>query len=382
MFTRFVLPFLAAAGLSLAVYTVIQARQLPPPSRPIIPPPTQPKGVSTIAGAGIVEAYYENIPIGVNVPGVVVEVYVKKGDRVSEGAPLFRVDDRELQAQLKIREAELASAVAQYHKLKAAPRPEDVPPAEAAVEEARAHLNDTEAAMARTERLYNRQMAPASDYDRDRFAFYAAKATLARSIAELERIKRGTWQEDLDVSQASIDMAKSQLEALRINIERLTVRAPADGEILQRNVRVGQFAALAWKEPMIVFGDIHRLRVRVDIDESDLPFFERNAEAIATLKGRPQIQFPLNYSYVEPYVIPKQSLTGSNSERVDTRVLQVVYDLPDERPVDVYVGQQMDVYLRAAKPPEGLSLDWGGRIDPFKAERKADPEKPARKAKP
>ena len=130
-----------------------------------------------------------------------------------------------------------------------------------------------------------------------------------------------------------------------------------DGEILQLNVRVGQFAALTWKEPMIVLGDVNHLHVRVDIDENDLPYFEKGTRAIATLKGRPNVRFPLEFVYVEPYVIPKQSLTGSNSERVDTRVLQVVYALPDKRPIDVYVGQQMDVYLKAAKVPQGLSLD-------------------------
>ena len=121
-----------------------------------------------------------------------------------------------------------------------------------------------------------------------------------------------------------------------------------DGEILQLNVRLGQFAAMTWKEPMIVLGDINRLHVRVDIDENDLPYFSQGAEAVATLKGRPQVRFALKFVYVEPYVIPKQSLTGYNSERVDTRVLQVIYALPEERPVDVYVGQQMDVYLKAA----------------------------------
>lgn len=371
MMTRYLLPLSAIVGLTLAIYTVVQARQSAPASRPTVEPPARPSVVRSLAGAGIVEARRENIPIGVNVPGVVTRVSVKKGDHVTKGAELFRVDDRDLLAQLKVREAELASFKAQWHKLKAAPRPEDIPPAEAAVEEARARVNDAEAATGRTERLYSRQMAAASDYDKDRYAYAAAKAALHRSEAELLRIKRGTWQEDLDVAQAAVELAESQIENIKINLERLTVTAPTDGQVLQLNVRPGQYAAMTWKEPMIVLGDVQTLHVRVDIDENDLPWFEKNARAIATLKGRPGIRFPLTFQYVEPYVVPKQSLTGYNSERVDTRVLQVVYSLPDDRPVDVYVGQQMDVYLQAAKEPKDLSLDFGAPLgDPFKDEAK------------
>jgi multidrug resistance efflux pump len=357
MFTKYVLPLLAVAGVTFAVYTVVQARVTPPPSQPLITPPTRPSRVQTIAGAGLIEARQENIPIGVNIPGVVVQVFVKKGDRVKAGAPLFRIDDRDYKAQLVVRQAELVSAQAQLHKLEAAPRPEDVPPAEAALEAARAKLLDAEARYHRSEKLHERQMIAPSDYDIDHFTFLSSKAAVAQSEADLKRIKAGSWKEDVAIARAAVQMAESQVENIKINLDRLTVRAPIDGKVLQLNVRLGQYAALAWREPMIVLGDVDHLHVRVDIDENDLPYFERESEAVATLKGRPQVRFPLTFRYVEPYVIPKQSLTGSNSERVDTRVLQVVYELPDDSPVPLYVGQQMDVYLKAAAAPKGVSLE-------------------------
>jgi multidrug resistance efflux pump len=360
MVAKYVLPVLAVVGVVFSVYTVIQAQQVPPPARPIVEPPTRPDQPRMIAGSGLVEARRENIPIGVNVPGVVTEVFVKKGEKVRAGAPLFRTDDREFKAQLEVRQAELISAQAQLHKLLSAPRPEDIPPAKAAAEEAEARMNDAEAAMARTQRLFDRNAIPASDFDKDRYAYLAAKATHAKAKAELERVLAGTWKEDIDVARAAVRLAQSQVDAIKTSLERLIVRAPMDGEILQLNVRLGQYAAFAWREPMIVLGDIHRLHVRVDIDENDLPYFSRGAEAVATLKGRPQVRFPLGFVYVEPYVIPKQSLTGYNSERVDTRVLQVIYELPEDRPVDVYVGQQMDVYLKASPAEAAGCLEIGG----------------------
>ena len=65
------------------------------------------------------------------------------------------------------------------------------------------------------------------------------------------------------------------------------------------------------------------------------------------MRGDPRQEFRLSFVRVEPYVIPKKSLTGDNTERVDTRVLQVIYALETkDRPV--YVGQQMDVFIEAA----------------------------------
>src|SRR5215218_5304371 len=237
MINRYVLPLLAIAGVVFAVYTVVEARQAPPSSAPVISPPLRPSSkVKVIAGAGLIEAQKENIPIGTNVPGVVWEIFVKKGDLVKAGDPLFRIDDRDLKAQLRAREADLTAARAQYHKLKAAPRAEDVPPARAAVEEAKAKLADAEAAMGRTEKLFNRQMIAASDFDKDRFNFYAARATSARARADLEKILAGTWKEDLDVSEAAVLQAQSQVDNIKTNLDRLTVRALADGQVLQLNV--------------------------------------------------------------------------------------------------------------------------------------------------
>jgi multidrug resistance efflux pump len=380
MFTKYVLPALAVAGVVFSVYTVLQARQVPPPARPIVEPPSRPDRVTMIAGSGLVEARRENIPIGVNIPGVVTDVFVKKGERVPAGAPLFRTDDRDYQAQLKVKQAELDAARARLHKLEMAPRPEDVPPSRAAVEEAEARMNDAEAAMARTQRLFSRNAIPASDFDKDRYAFLAAKATFARAKAELERVLAGSWKEDIAVARAEVQLSQSQVDSIKTSLERLVVRAPMDGEVLQLNVRLGQYAAFAWREPMVVLGDIHRLHVRVDIDENDLPYFSTGSEAVATLKGRPRVRFPLKFVYVEPYVIPKQSLTGYNSERVDTRVLQVIYELPVDRPVDVYVGQQMDVYLKAIAAPKSGEFDIGGLDAQLPFEEKPPGRLPAKPA--
>ena len=288
--------------------------------------------------------------------GRVLEVYVdgrpgfdpphkKVGDPVRKGEPLFRIDDRDLLSEMKVRESALLAAEAQLHRLEQMPRPEDLPPAIAAVEEARARLLDSEAAYNRDLNLFQKKMLAAADFDKDRYTMQAARATLAKAEADLAKLKAGAWKEDIDVQRAAVEQARSQVENIKIMLDRLVVRAPVDGEILQVNVRPGQFAALAWKEPMIVLGEVNRLHVRVDIDENDLYRFREGVPAWANIKGQQKPRFPLEFVRIEPYVIPKKSLTGDNTERVDTRALQVLYALPDQPPAKVYVGQQMEVFL-------------------------------------
>ena len=378
---KFFLPLIALSGFGFAVYSVVKAREIPPASRPLITPPTQKVFKKTIAGAGIVEARLENIPVGSPVPGVVFEVFVKVKDRVVKGQPLFRIDDRDLRAELQVREASLSSAIASARRLEVAPNSGDIASYEAAVGEAKAKMNDAEAASGRSERLFQKQMLPATDYDKDRYAFAGAKATYAKALADLNRLKV-TWEADKFVSKCSVAMAESQVASTKINLDRLIVKALADGEILQMNVRPGQFAGAMWNTALVVIGDSKRLHVRVDIDENDVPLFNPKARAVATLKGRPGVPFEnLSVFKVEPYIIPKKSLTGDNSERVDTRVLQVVYVLPENCPIPLYIGQQMDAYIEATEP-EGIALDTDlRRISPFEV-KKPDPSPIAPEAKP
>ncbi len=356
MMRRYLLITLAVAGLIFSIYTVVRARRVPPAAEPVVSPPTVPRGLRAIAGAGLVEAKWENIPLGTLVAGVVTGVNVKRGDMVKQGDVLFRLDDRDLKAQLLVAEANLAAAVAQHERLKAAPQQGDIPTSEAAVAEAQARYLDSEVTYRRSETLFTRNAEAAQDRDHDRYAYLANKATLARMEADLKRLKL-TWEKDKEVYGAAVMQARSQVESTKINLDRLIVRALVDGEVLQVHVRLGQYAGVVWNEPLIVLGNIRELHVRVDIDEQDLPYFTTAAPAVATLKGRPQVRFPLTYFDTEPYVIPKQSLTGSNTERVDTRVLQVIYALPEKTSIPLYIGQQMDVYIEAATAPAGIVLD-------------------------
>jgi multidrug resistance efflux pump len=197
------------------------------------------------------------------------------------------------------------------------------------------------------------------DVVKRRFAVAAAGRALERWEAELAEVEAGAWAPDLQVAEAELGLAQADLGRSETELDRLTVRAPAAATVLQLNIRPGEFAQAGpagAAGPLVLLGDTSVLHVRVDIDEGDAPLFRPGAKAVASVKGRPDIRVPLAFVRVDPFVVPKRSLTGLASERVDTRVLQVIYAIEGTPPVPLYVGQQVDAFIEAAEAPaEGKS---------------------------
>jgi HlyD family secretion protein len=342
---------LPAVALILIVFSVNQV-SLSQKTLPKLPPPIEPARnpfPNTVAGAGMVEPETENILIGAPSAGVVVEVMTKVGQKVSEGDPLFRLDDRPLKATLISRKASVASAEAELTRLENEPRPEKLLMIEAQLSETQAKLADLRDQWNRTKKLYNQKVATEEDMVAREQNYRAAEAAVRRVKAEMEMTKAGAWKYDKMVAAAALEQARAEVKQIEIDLDRLVVRALVDGEVLQVNVRPGEFVGAPANQPLVVLGNVRQLHVRVDIDEYDIPRFNAHAAARATLKGQPEIWFPLKFVRIEPYVVPKKSLTGDNTERVDTRVLQVIYAI-DAQGTQLYVGQQLDAFIDAGKP--------------------------------
>lgn len=305
---KYTLPILAAAGFLFAAYSVVSSNK-PVPVAPAVAPPASAPFKSFIAGAGIVEPKSQNIAIGTPLSGIVKTVAVKVGDKVKAGAPLFYLDDRDTRAELAVRLADLAKA-------------------RAGVGEAQATLKDTQS------------LSNLAESVTDRRAISSEELLRRRNAAAIDTAK-------LDSAKALVQQAEAALATAQTTLARLTVQAPVDGEVLQVNIRPGEFAqAGALNTPLMVLGNMDLLHVRVDIDENDAWRFDKNSKAVAYLRGNRNFKTDLMPAYVEPYVVPKKSLTGDSTEQVDTRVLQALYSF-DRSQLPVYVGQQMDVFIEA-----------------------------------
>jgi HlyD family secretion protein len=348
MIRKYFLPIAAFGGVIFAVYVVVMGNRPVPAASPVAQPSEAPF-TSYVSGAGMVEASTENIAIGTIVPGIVVEVCVRPGSPVKAGDPLFRIDDRDVRAELGVRQAALDLAKGRLVRLESMPRPEDLPAVEARVLEAEGSLEDQRSQLAMYESVTDKRAVSQDELNRRRFAVRIAEARLKEAQAQLALLKAGTWKPDLEIARAEVTSTEAQVQATKTNLDRLTVRAPVDGDVLQVKIRVGEYAPTGvLATPLVLLGKIALLHVRVDVDENDAWRIRPDTRAIAYVRGNRDLKTTLKFVRIEPYVIPKKSLTGDSVERVDTRVLQVLYSF-DRDALPVYVGQQMDVFIEA--PP-------------------------------
>lgn len=347
MIRTFIVPILAIIGMLVAAYTVVQGAKPPPAMAPVVDPPTPPYA-SFVAASGLIEASSQNIAVGSPVGAVVTAVDAQVGAEIKAGDPLFHLEAAQQRADLAVKEAALAIAQRQLDKLRAGTRPEEIPPARARVAESEAVLADMQAQLSKWTALNDPRAVSEDDLSRRRYAVMTAQARLEAAKADLSLLEAGTWSPDLLVAESQVLRAESEVQQARVEIDRRTVKSPIDGKVLQANIRAGEFAAAgATPTPLMLVGTVDPLHVRADVDEHEAWRVKAGSRARAFIKGNKDIAFPLVFVRFEPYVLPKKSLTGDSQERVDTRVLQVIFSFnPADLPV--FVGQQVDVYIESA----------------------------------
>lgn len=321
-FSRQIIPVIALIGLIVAafyIFTQLPNRQIEEPEQEPPKATGELADAARVAGVGLVEPASEVIDIGSALSGLVTDVLVQPGDRVERGQPLFVVDDRAVRANLR--------------------------EAEAAIREARAAIGEAETAR-RTAReqlaLYEGLSDPAA-VSRSEVIRVEGEAAAANSRLELAR--------------ARLAQAQARASTARTELGRLTVRAPIAGEILAVNIRPGEFVATQGggnATPFMQMGETNPLHIRVDVDENEAVRVELGAPAIVSPRGAAELQVEATFVRAEPQVVPKRSLTNSAAERVDVRVLQLIYALPQTEASEVFrVGQQIDAFIPATDGSEG-----------------------------
>ena len=358
----FALSIIGVLAALIGAYLFGRERKAQPP---VFKPVSSPYD-SAIYANGIIESDQpsgENINIYPEVSGPITKVPVREGQKVSVGTLLFTIDDSVQRATTEQLRLQSEASQALLNELKAQPRMETLAIAKSQVELAESNLKAAQDQSDKRRAAYDiDQKSITKDVlDTAEDAVKQAAAGLDVARKQYELTKAGAWSYDI-VSQAKQYAAlKQAYNAANALLKKYSVKASVNGVVLAVNGAVGSYVSSAGAynaytqgfDPLVVMGAPQDyLAVRCYVDEilvSRLPS-AWHIQAQMSIRGT-DIKVPLEFVRVQPYVSPKIELSNQRQEKVDLRVLPVIFRF-EKQDAPVYPGQLVDVYI-GQRPTSG-----------------------------
>ena len=340
---RIVYAALVVAGAVLGAAIAIHARAgASPGGAPAASAP--PAAESAICAAGVVEPVSEEIGIGSQVAGVLREVNVEDGQRVTKGAVIASVENGDYRARVLQAEATIALRQAELDRLVNGARDQERREAAAGVEEARAVLANAKTELDRRRSLFQSGDISRSDWERAAREFDVAEARLSQASQRYAFVNAPARDDELARAQAALDLAQAQLAEARALIEKTLVRAPFSGTVLKRYRKAGETVSDKGDTPIVSFGDSSRLRLRVDVDETDVAKLRVGGRAYFTAAAFGAERFWGRVARIGSKLGRKNVETGQPAEKLDTRILETLVDLDGHPPLPP--GLRVDSFIQ------------------------------------
>jgi len=343
------------AGLALAYLSGITK----PPLPPAFPPAKNPYPNGIYAN-GILEsdqASGENLNIYPEVPGTVKHIAVSEGQQVKMGSVLMELDDSVQKATVEQLQSQAQAALTVLEELRAQPRKESLEVAEAQVNAAEASWKTAHDELDKQRAAYDLDPKSISREALDSATNALATAAAGLEVARKQRdlTKAGAWIYDIHNQERQYAAFRHSSLSAQALLSKYTLRAPKDGVVLAVNPTVGSFvspqgaydAYTQGMAPAVVLGSPHaQLNVRCYVDEILVPRLPDPSKLTAqmTVRGTSR-KIPLQFVRIQPIVSPKIELSDQRLERVDVRVLPIVFRVPESEGLKLYPGQLVDVYM-------------------------------------
>lgn len=302
-------------------------------------------GDVVLTASGYIVAHH-TIQVGSKVVGRVAWIGIEKGDRVSQGQVLVRLEDSEFQAQWAQAKASLAVARANLNKLENGSRPQEIEEAQAAVEEAQAEFQNAGISLQRTRQLAAESVASRQQLDNDQAAYDVARAKLDSARKNLELVKIGPRREDIDLARAQVQQAQGAADYARTMLDATVIRSPIDGVVLERSVEKGEMvstmnlggAGSGVQASVASLADPNDLQAELDISQNDFSRISAKQNANITADAYPDRV----YKGVVAEIAPEANRQKATIQ-VKVRVLQP----------DAYLRPEMNAHVSFLAPETG-----------------------------
>jgi HlyD family secretion protein len=288
------------------------------------------------------------VDLGPKVPGRVVEVLVREGDRVKAGALLVRLDLGETSIAVEREQAGVRSAEARAQDLASGTRDTEIAAANAEIADRRAEVSLAEKETERQRFLLDRKVGTQRDYDRARTDLERARAALKVSQERAKGLREGTRVQQTQAARADAERAQAILKQSVVVARENEIRAPADGVIVHRLAEAGQLVGAG--QPAVTMAFANRLYVRTFIPETKLGRVKMGMPARVTVDAFPGREFPAHITEISPDAEFTPKAVETKSERVNL-VYGAKADLDRGWKEPLVPGQPAEVTVGAPRRP-------------------------------
>jgi HlyD family secretion protein len=297
-----------------------------------------------------VEPYSERIQLGSEIGGKLRSVNVEEGDTIRRGQVLAELENDDYKAQVASAEAEVLAKEAALRKVMNGARSQERMEALALVREAVAIMNNGGAEMGRREELLGAGIISREEAERYRREYAVATERYQGALEKYSLIDSLAREEDRELAKADLKLARARLAQARSQCAKTLLMSPIDGKVLRKHHRNGESVSNSSlvSDPVVTIGDTRTLRVRVEVDESDVSRIRVGQVAYATADAYDGHKFWGRVIRVGEQLGRKNIRTDQPSERADTRVLEAIVELDPGQQLPV--GLRVDSYIATDSP--------------------------------
>jgi HlyD family secretion protein len=303
-----------------------------------------------VAARGRVESVSEELNLAIGVVGMLGAVYVDEGDTIKRGQLLAELVNGDLRARVTEAEAQVSLRKAELDKLLHGARAEERRQAAAQVERTTAGVALAKQELARRRPLTASGFSSQQALDQAVSSLQVAEANDNASRAALELINAPPRAEDVAIAQANLSLADATLQEQRVLLQKTQLYSPSDGVILRRYLKTGETISIQPLIPILQVGDTARLRVRAEIDETEIGQLKRGQRAWVSAAAYPNRRFSGSISRIGERMGRKTVRSDEPTDKNDTNVLDILIDL-DDPGVRLPIGLRLDVFLE----PQGIA---------------------------
>jgi len=305
-----------------------------------------------ISGPGRVEPYSEDIKIGSELSGRLKSVNVEEGDAIHRGQVLAELENADYRAQVESARANVVAKEATLRKVINGARRQERDEAWSSVIEAKAVMADAQSELWRRQELFAAGVVSREELDRYAREADVAKAKYDAAVQQHALVDDHAREEDRSLAEADVELAQAQFSEAQARYEKTFIRSPIEGNVLRKHHRSGESVSNSSTvpDPVLTIGDRKTLRVRVDVDETDVSKVQVGQKAYVTADAFSGRKFWGHVVRVGQQLGPKNVRTDEPTERVDTKILETLVELdpgsrlPDGLRVDAFIvpdGQEV-----------------------------------------